>query len=138
MIDRERQRATFIKKGATPTFLVRNQQIELINLAQLPVGVMSDQEVDHVTLDLEEDDLLLMCSDGIVEQFPDLDELEQVILNQIGKSPKTISKNILQATVSKHKGKIRDDMMVLVVEYRRQAIVRGPICVLETNFKAIF
>ena len=66
-----------------------------------------------------------MCSDGIVEQFPDLDELEQVILNQIGKSPKTISKNILQATVSKHKGKIRDDMMVLVVEYRRQAIVQA-------------
>lgn len=125
MIDRERQRATFYKKGATPTFLVRNQQIELINLAQLPVGVMSDQEVDHVTLDLEEDDLLLMCSDGIVEQFPDLDELEQVTLNQIGKSPKTISKNILQATVSKHKGKIRDDMMVLVVEYRRQAIVQA-------------
>ena len=125
MIDRERQRATFYKKGATPTFLVRNQQIELINLAQLPGGVMSDQEVDHVTLDLEEDDLLLMCSDGIVEQFPDLDELEQVILNQIGKSPKTISKNILQATVSKHKGKIRDDMMVLVVEYRRQAIVQA-------------
>ena len=138
MIDRERQRATFYKKGATPTFLVRNQQIELINLAQLPVGVMSDQEVDHVTLDLEEDDLLLMCSDGIVEQFPDLDELEQVILNQIGKSPKTISKNILQATVSKHKGKIRDDMMVLVVEYRRQGDCPGPICVLETNFKAIF
>ena len=125
MIDRERQRATFYKKGATPTFLVRNQQIELINLAQLPVGVMSDQEVDHVTLDLEEDDLLLMCSDGIVEQFPDLDELEQVILNQIGKSPKTISKNILQATVSKHKGKIRDDMMVLVVEYRRQTNVQA-------------
>lgn len=124
MIDRERQRATFYKKGATPTFLVRNQQIQLINLAQLPVGVMSDQEVDHVTLDLEEDDVLLMCSDGIVEQFPNMDELEQVILNQIGKTPKTIAKNILQATVSKHKGKIRDDMMVLVVEYRRQAVVQ--------------
>lgn len=115
MIDRERQRATFYKKGATPTFLVRNHQIELINLAQLPVGVMSDQEVDHVTLSLEEDDVLLMCSDGIVEQYPDIKELEQVILNQMGKSPKNIAKNILQATVSKHKGKIKDDMMVLVL-----------------------
>ena len=122
MIDRERQRATFYKKGATPTFLVRNHQIELINLAQLPVGVMSDQEVDHVTLSLEEDDVLLMCSDGIVEQYPDIKELEQVILNQMGKSPKNIAKNILQATVSKHKGKIKDDMMVLVVEYKRQGV----------------
>ncbi|MDO4924605.1 MAG: SpoIIE family protein phosphatase [Turicibacter sp.] len=125
MIDRERQRATFYKKGATPTFLVRNQRIELINLAQLPVGVMSDQEVDHVTLNLEEDDVLLMCSDGIVEQYPNVDELEQVILNQMGKSPKTIAKNILQATVSKHKGKIKDDMMVLVIEYRRQGVVQA-------------
>ena len=125
MIDRERQRATFYKKGATPTFLVRNHQIELINLAQLPVGVMSDQEVDHVTLSLEEDDVLLMCSDGIVEQYPDIKELEQVILNQMGKSPKNIAKNILQATVSKHKGKIKDDMMVLVVEYKRQGVVQA-------------
>lgn len=125
MIDRERQRATFYKKGATPTFLVRNHQIELINLAQLPVGVMSDQEVDHVTLSLEEDDVLLMCSDGIVEQYPDIKELEQVILNQMGKSPKNIAKNILQATVSRHKGKIKDDMMVLVVEYKRQGVAQA-------------
>ena len=125
MIDRERQRATFYKKGATPTFLLRNHQIELINLAQLPVGVMSDQEVDHVTLSLEEDDVLLMCSDGIVEQYPDIKELEQVILNQMGKSPKNIAKNILQATVSKHKGKIKDDMMVLVVEYKRQGVAQA-------------
>ena len=125
MIDRERQRATFYKKGATPTFLVRNHQIELINLAQLPVGVMSDQEVDHVTLSLEEDDVLLMCSDGIVEQYPDIKELEQVILNQMGKSPKNIAKNILQATVSKHRGKIKDDMMVLVVEYKRQGVAQA-------------
>ena len=125
MIDRERQRATFYKKGATPTFLVRNHQIELINLAQLPVGVMSDQEVDHVTLSLEEDDVLLMCSDGIVEQYPDIKELEQVILNQMGKSPKNIEKNILKATVSKHKGKIKDDMMVVVVEYKRQGVAQA-------------
>ena len=122
MIDRERQRATFYKKGATPTFLVRNQQIELINLAQLPVGVMSDQDVDHVTLSLEEDDVLVMCSDGIIEQYVDLEELKQVILNQMGKIPKHTAKNILQSTVSKHKGKIKDDMMVLVIEYQRQGI----------------
>ena len=118
MIDRERQRATFYKKGATPTFFIRDHQIELINLAQLPVGVMSDQDVDHVTLDLQEDDILIMCSDGIVEQYPDITDLEHMILGQVGIPPKHMAKNILQTTVSKHKGKIRDDMMVLVVEYK--------------------
>ena len=122
MIDRERQRATFYKKGATPTFFIRDHQIELINLAQLPVGVMSDQDVDHVTLDLQEDDILIMCSDGIVEQYPDITDLEHMILGQVGIPPKHMAKNILQTTVSKHKGKIRDDMMVLVVEYKRQGV----------------
>ncbi len=122
MIDRERQRATFSKKGATPTFFIRDHQIELINLAQLPVGVMSDQDVDHVTLDLQEDDILIMCSDGIVEQYPDITDLEHMILGQVGIPPKHMAKNILQTTVSKHKGKIRDDMMVLVVEYKRQGV----------------
>ena len=122
MIDRERQRATFYKKGATPTFFIRDHQIELINLAQLPVGVMSDQDVDHVTLDLQEDDILIMCSDGIVEQYPDITDLEHMILGQVGIPHKHMAKNILQTTVSKHKGKIRDDMMVLVVEYKRQGV----------------
>ena len=122
MIDRERQRATFYKKCATPTFFIRDHQIELINLAQLPVGVMSDQDVDHVTLDLQEDDILIMCSDGIVEQYPDITDLEHMILGQVGIPPKHMAKNILQTTVSKHKGKIRDDMMVLVVEYKRQGV----------------
>ena len=122
MIDRERQRAAFYKKGATPTFFIRDHQIELINLAQLPVGVMSDQDVDHVTLDLQEDDILIMCSDGIVEQYPDITDLEHMILGQVGIPPKHMAKNILQTTVSKHKGKIRDDMMVLVVEYKRQGV----------------
>ncbi len=63
-----------------------------------------------------------MCSDGIVEQYPDITDLEHMILGQVGIPPKHMAKNILQTTVSKHKGKIRDDMMVLVVEYKRQGV----------------
>ena len=125
MIDRERQRAVFYKNGATPTFLVRNHQIELINLAQLPVGVMVDQVVDHVTLNLEDNDILVMCSDGIIEQYTNIDELKQIILYQVEKEPKIMAKSLLQLTVNKNKGKIKDDMMVLVVQYRRQAIMQA-------------
>lgn len=124
MIDRERQRATFYKKGATPTFLIRNHQIELINLAQLPVGVMVDQVIDHVTLTLEENDILVMCSDGIVEQYNNIEELKQVILSQVNQTPKVMAKGLLQQTVNKNKGKIKDDMMVLVVQYRRQGLIQ--------------
>ncbi|KAA3384406.1 SpoIIE family protein phosphatase, partial [Akkermansia muciniphila] len=125
MIDRERQRAMFYKNGATPTFLVRDHQIELINLAQLPVGVMVDQVVDHVTLNLEDNDILIMCSDGIIEQYGNIEQLKQTILYQVDKTPKVLAKSLLQLTVNKNKGKIKDDMMVLVVQYRRQSIVQA-------------
>jgi len=119
MIDRERQKATFYKKGATPTFLVRNNEIEMINLSQLPVGVINDQPIDHFTLSLEENDVLIMCSDGIFEQYPDMGDLQRVILEHAGQSPKLMTKNILQATVKKQHGKIKDDMLILAVEYKR-------------------
>ncbi|MGL4337895.1 MAG: SpoIIE family protein phosphatase [Turicibacter sp.] len=123
MIDRERQKATFYKNGATPTFIIRNRKIDEINLAQLPVGVMVDQAIDHVTISLQEDDVLVMCSDGICEQFTNTEELKQAILNQVDKSPKMFAKGLLQLTINKGRGKIKDDMMVLVVQYKKQVAV---------------
>jgi len=122
MVDKERQRATFYKKGATPTFLIRDNQVEAINLPQLPVGVMTDQDVEKVTFTLEEDDIMIMCSDGIIDQYRDLDQFEQLILAQVGKPPKLMSKSILHATINKSKGVIKDDMLVLAMEYKREAV----------------
>jgi len=122
LIDREKQRATFYKQGATPTYLVRNNQIEIINLAQLPVGVVVDQDIEKVTITLEENDLIIMCSDGITDQYRDMEDFEQSILKQVGKQPKSITRNILQTTINKGKGKIKDDMLILAVEYKRQEL----------------
>ena len=127
MIDRERSKATFYKKGATPTYLIRNNEIEMINLSQLPVGVINDQPIDHFTVSLEENDLLIMCSDGIFEQYPDMGDLERVILEHAGQSPKLITKNILQETVNRHHGKIKDDMLILAVEYKRIEAIQSKI-----------
>lgn len=121
MIDRERKRATFYKKGATPTFIIRGRSIEMIQISQLPVGVMTDDnEHESRTIHIEENDVIVMCSDGIFEQYHNIDELQACILSQLGKSPKLMAKNILQNTVTKHKGKIKDDMLVLTAAYTRQ------------------
>ena len=122
LIDRERQRATFYKQGATPTYLVRDNQIEIINLAQLPVGVVVDQDVEKVTIALEENDLIIMCSDGITDQYLNMDDFEKNILGLVGKQPKLITKNMLQTTINKGRGKIKDDMLILAIEYKRQTI----------------
>lgn len=125
IIDRERQRATFYKRGATPTFLIRDNQLESISIAQLPVGVMADQDIEQVTISLEENDLIIMCSDGILDQYRDENEFEQTILSQTGKPPKLIAKSVLQGTVNKTRGKIKDDMLILAIEYKRQELCQS-------------
>lgn len=122
IVDREKQRATIYKRGATPTYLIRDNQVETINLSQLPVGVAIDQEIEKVTVSLEEDDLIIMCSDGIVDQYRDVNEFEECLIRQSGKAPKSIAKSVLQATVNKNRGKIKDDMLILAVEYKRQEV----------------
>lgn len=118
LIDREKQQATFYKKGATPTFLIRHQQVELINLPQLPVGVWGEESIEHLTIKLKENDVIVMCSDGVIEQYHDIEELGRYILEQIGRQPKMIAKKVLQLTINKNKGRIRDDMLILVAQYK--------------------
>ncbi len=119
MIDRERKKVAFYKKGATPTFIVRGDTITEIKLEQLPVGVMIDQEIDHVSVDLCEDDLIIMCSDGIFEQYTHVEELKSVIMAHKHEQPKLFSKLLLQLTIEKSRGKVKDDMMVVAVVYKK-------------------
>ena len=124
IIDRERQKATFYKKGATPSFIIRKDDIIEVRLDQLPIGVVVDKDVDFVKIDLEESDLIVMCSDGIFEQYPNLDELKKVLLANHTLVPKMFSKKLLHQTIEKGKGKIKDDMMVVAIKYEKQAVLQ--------------
>ena len=120
MVDRERKKATFYKKGATPSFVIRGDTITEIKLEQLPVGVMIDQAIDSLSIDLCEDDIIIMCSDGIFEQYPNVEELKALMLAYKDQPPKLFSKILLQLTIEKCHGKVRDDMMVISVAYKKQ------------------
>ena len=118
LIDKEKQKANFYKQGATSTFLLRDNKVARIEMSGLPIGVVGCENIDQVTIKLEVDDVIIMCSDGIVDEFTDMQLFENRIIKNSGCSPKEVAKDLLDYTIEYSRGKVNDDMLVLIAEYK--------------------
>ncbi len=67
MLDLYEGQAEFVKIGAPPTFLIRNRRVSMIRTSSLPVGIIRDIDVASVARTLQEGDMLVMVSDGIID-----------------------------------------------------------------------
>jgi len=120
LVDKEKQKAIFFKQGATTSFIVRDEKVIRVNLSGLPIGVARDEfQIDQVTVPLEEGDFIVMTSDGISDEFANIQNLEAYLVRESSESPKKKAHNILDYTISRSRGRINDDMMALVAKYGR-------------------
>ena len=108
----------FIKIGAACTFIKRDHLVDRLSARNLPLGVFQQIEPETIHRQLQDGDYSIMLSDGV------LDALEQgigeeILPELIGKishtNPGEIARQILNYCLHQSKGKIRDDMTVLVI-----------------------
>lgn len=107
-----------VKAGASTTFIKSRNKVERIKSTSLPIGVMSNLEIDNTELQLTDGDMIIMITDGVMDALPvgEQDFLMQMIIEgtQIN-NPKEIAHHILEQ-VLECSGEIPlDDMTVLVV-----------------------
>lgn len=107
-----------IKAGASTTFLKQKGKVERIKSTSLPMGVMAKLEVDQTEYQLEDGDMVIMITDGVMDALPvgEQDFLMQMIIEgtQI-QNPKEMAHHILEQ-VLKCSGEVPlDDMTVLVI-----------------------
>lgn len=57
--------AAFFKAGAAPTFLLRNQRVEMLSCDSLPIGTAGETEGVLTELAVRGGDVLVMLSDGV-------------------------------------------------------------------------
>ena len=114
-------RASFIKAGAAPSFVVRNNKRFKIQSSTVPAGIISNMNSEQTKFDLEEDDCVLMLSDGIISTFEEGSWLMELLSSEKNlREPKTLLNNILKQAGEKNVRK--DDMSVLfmrIAEERR-------------------
>lgn len=57
----------FVKNGACPTFIKSDKKVEVIKAVSFPAGVLDKIDLVVYDKDLKENDIIVMCTDGILE-----------------------------------------------------------------------
>lgn len=108
----------FLKIGSAVTFIKRTTCVETISATTLPLGVFAQMETDSIHQKLTDGDYIIMVSDGIINSL-ELESNVDIFKERIEKmdiqNPKEIANYILKVAIHAGKGKIGDDMTVLVI-----------------------
>ncbi|MDR0405368.1 MAG: stage II sporulation protein E [Clostridiales bacterium] len=103
--------AEFIKIGANASFIKRGKRVEQINSSSLPVGILSDVDVEISGKTLERGDCVIMVSDGVHNAA---DSWLGGYLSQLdAAAPQAMAERILEEAARRKNQRIDDDMTVV-------------------------
>ncbi len=108
----------FVKAGASLTFVIREDKIECIKSTSLPIGVISNLEIEKKERTLTDGDMIVMVTDGVVDALPAGEQeflLRMIIEGTKKTNPKEIAQHILEQVMECSRQVPLDDMTVLVV-----------------------
>ncbi len=105
------------KIGAATTFIKRRDYVERIESSSLPVGATHRIETGKTKKQLEDGDILVMMTDGVLEYLkaedPDL-VMCGILKNLQMRHPGQIADAVLEEVLERTGGKAADDMTILV------------------------
>ncbi|MCL5290295.1 MAG: stage II sporulation protein E [Bacillota bacterium] len=124
VIDLYTANGTFLKIGAVPSYIVRGRRVGIVKANSLPVGVVENLQFASVNRMLEEGDLLVMVSDGVLDACrgtdADQDQWMTVILQNLGKmGAQEAAEVILESAQNAAGGRVPDDMTVITARLQR-------------------
>ena len=109
-----------LKNGACPTYVKKNKNVTMITSKSLPAGIVKDVKIDTYDKDLEDGNIIVICSDGIIESNSEYSNRElwiKYLLEEIQTdSPGRIADIILKEAIDNNFGKPKDDMSVIVTK----------------------
>lgn len=112
--------ATFAKIGSSCTFIKSDGNVEKLSSSTLPLGIFHKQEVELIRREIHEGDYIVMLSDGVMdciveekgERF-----MKELIADIKFERPNEIAGCIMKYVLNLSRGRIRDDMTVLVMGF---------------------
>lgn len=108
----------FIKSGACPTYIKNKKRIQLIKSKSLPTGIVENSDVETFDKDIKSGDIVLMCSDGILDsniEYKNKELWVKYMLEDIETTnTQKISELILNEAIDNNYGMAKDDMSIIV------------------------
>lgn len=114
----------FIKNSACPTYIKRNKEVQLLKSVSLPTGILSNVDLVVYDYDLQDGDILVMCSDGIIDSNKEYLN-KQLWLKYLLEDIQTddaqkIADIIIGEAIDNDFGVQKDDMTVIVAKVTKK------------------
>ena len=115
--------AEFIKNGAVKTYIKNKNNIQEVVSNSLPLGILNHVDFTVYDKDLNDGDIIVMCSDGIIESNQQEDDdkwfvklLKNISTNNVQK----MADIILNEAIDNNYGIAKDDMTVIVTKVNKK------------------
>ena len=116
--------AEFLKMGAASSFILRGDEVITIRSDSLPLGILEHIEVEMYHKQLQDGDMIIMVTDGMLECKNDFigkeDTFKHFILEMESRNPEQMARYLMQKCVGLLGGDEQDDMTVLVARVWKQ------------------
>ena len=105
-----------LKNAACTTYIKNEKDIKKIESENLPVGMIDDIELKAETVDVEDGNILVMCSDGVLDSRSNegFDWIEDFLKNVSTNNVQKIADLILAEAIDNSYGVAQDDMTIIV------------------------
>ena len=124
ILDLYKGEMNFIKNGACPTFIKRRGKVEILKSIALPTGILDNIDLIEYNYELQDGDIIVMCSDGVLDSSKDYLNKElwiQEILEEIETDDsQRIADILLNEARDNDFGKEKDDMTVIVCKINKK------------------
>ena len=114
----------FIKSGACPTYIKNKKRVQMIKSNSLPTGMVENSNVQTFDKDINSGDIMLMCSDGILDSNVEYKNKElwiKYMLEDIEtNNTQKISDLILNEAIDNNFGVAKDDMSIIVCKFMKK------------------
>ncbi len=120
ILDLYAENMEFVKNGACPTYVKRGKDVQLLKSIAMPTGILENIELIEYDKDIAQGDIIIMCSDGIIESNNDYQNKElwvKYLLEEINTDDvQKIADIIISEAIDNDFGKEKDDMTVIVAK----------------------
>ncbi len=105
-----------LKNGACSTFIKNNKNIKEVKSENLPVGIANHIDLQTETLEIQDGDIIVMCTDGVLDSKNNIEpEWIKNFLNNINtNNVQKIADLIIAEAIDNNYGTVKDDMTVIV------------------------
>jgi len=116
VVDEKNGTADFIKMASPNSFILSDDICKVIDAGALPMGIVDEATPLTNKAVLDENDLVILVSDGISDSFETVENLKECIKSIRTKNPQEFSDELLERTLACNNGYAVDDMSVIVIK----------------------